>query len=176
MGSLQTTGNVFNNVNFGTNASGTITFVPSINGTYKLPDETNSTSTNAFNCEYPPDGAGVGAQFAYGFCKVGAFFLKPNPDAAEWLTSSIDQFKGVFPFAYIFGLTNALQQAAIVAQNATSSDFLTMTLPMIGSGINVLSPTIIEDVAGADFKSWFFTFQKRAVWLAVLILIISIIR
>lgn len=135
-----------------------------------------STSTEIEECETPGGFTDIGGGISYGFCKVGKFLFTPSEYSTGRMFNAFEKFKTVFPFGYIFAITDALQAQIADSETGTTNSTLTLSVPGLGFSADVLSSTTLSDFTGNDFKNWFFTLQKWLAWVAVLFTMIAIIK
>lgn len=161
---------------FPINASGTIagltsTSTPNIASSSVSAQETNATSTDII-CEAPPDGAGLGQQIAYGFCKVGSALFRPSEQSTQRLIDSFDGFKTDFPFVYFYSTAETFK-SGLASTTATTAP---LVLNIMNTHITILSTSTISDFTGSTFKDWMFTLEKWLMWMVVAFAILKIIH
>ncbi|MEO5351474.1 MAG: hypothetical protein H7836_17795 [Magnetococcus sp. YQC-3] len=79
--------------------------------------------------------------------------------------------KNGFPFNFIFTTVDIVQSTM---ENATSTQALSINLPMVGE-VEVINSTTLEDTFGTSTASIIRTIESSLLWIGAVVVIISMI-
>jgi hypothetical protein len=147
------------------NASGTIdysegtsNFTSQVAGGQKL---RNASSTSG--CTPASDWTDVGGGISYGLCTATNQLFSPGEAYTADIQNSFANLQGDFPFSFAYSTLGAISTAAQAATASTSS----LSLPLWGANITILSSSTLSGFVGESNKDMIFKAQDAVAWVGV---------
>lgn len=104
---------------------------------------------------------------------IGGFFFEPPEAVSDKLMASVEEIKDSFPFSIFFDITETIESK--LGEELTGTSLTFYVPPPFDHTFTILSPTLMEDVVGEDFKDVVFEAIMLLVWLMVMFAILHTI-
>jgi hypothetical protein len=158
----------------GINASGTLitnsstnNFTAPVDGGVPL---RNASSSNG--CTPAADWTDVGGGISYGLCTATYNLFTPNDAYTTDIENTFSNIQQDFPFSAAYSVLNGVAKAAVQSASSTTS---TLSLPLWGTNIPVLSNNSLSDFVGSSSKDTIFKVEDGVAWVGSAFSILGIV-
>lgn len=145
----------------GTTAQGTTTVNnPSVNASGTL---IITQSTSSFGTILSLNASTTCGGDVLGLCYIVNGLFTPSQNYQQALLNGMNQVQNDFPFSFVYGTIGTIKNSAENLDNTTS----TLSLPLWGTQITVVSSSSLSDFVGPSNKNLIFNTEDAAAWVGV---------